>query len=173
MENVTSVFKNAFAPITRSSNTATGFGIDLFLETVITWLIRYMLNMRVPFSELIVTIGLAAPLMGIGSFKSQGEGQETDMSVKFLQGVQTVPSLFLSQYIVGTMSKGLYVPKLGIWSVLITMMSRIMSRVVISYIQEKKWLGETIQDSWLAYTTFQKIQMKGGLFGEKVPAVRS
>ena len=164
MQNITNVTKNVFAPLTRSSKTASGFAIDLFLETLITWGIRYMLNMRVPISELVVTLGLAAPLMGFGSFMDAGKG--VDMSVKFMQGIQTVPSLFLSQYIVGTMTKGLYVPKLGIWSILITIISRTMSRVIIAYMQEKKWLGETIQKYWLAYTTFQKKQIAQGLFAK-------
>ena len=174
----TNVFKNLVAPITRNSNTAMGFGIDVVLETLISWAIRYLIGLQHGFFEILITVTLAAPLIGIGSFmedpqlqmiKDNKTLQTSEWSTRFLIGLQTCPSILLSQYVVGTFQKGnLYLPKFRIWDFLVTIMARTMSRVIILYANEKDWAG---MKYWREYQQLQRDQIAGGTFS-KDPTVQ-
>ena len=65
---ITNVFKNAFAPVTRSQEVATGFAIDALLESLISWGIRMLIGVKRPLWELVTEIALAGPLMSAGAF---------------------------------------------------------------------------------------------------------
>ena len=163
MDTVKSIAKNTVAPLGRNTNTAIGFSIDTFLEATISWLIRYLIGDRVPFFSLMVTVALSAPLIGLGSVMgTKFTGADTDMSVKFLKGLQTVPSLFVAQYVLGTVNRGFYAPSISIWHVLITTIARTMSRVIISYANDKGFLPGKAQ--WEEYIGLQSDQLNGGTF---------
>jgi len=162
MDSIKSVSKNAIAPLYRDTNTAVGFGIDTFLEALISWVIRYLIGDRIPFMTLFATVALSSPMIGLGSMIDKGKGADTDMSVKFLDGIRTVPSLFVAQYILGTVNRGFYTPSISIWHVLITTVARTLSRVIISFANDKGFLPG--KDQWEAYMGLQSDQLKGGTF---------
>ena len=167
--SVTNVFKNLAAPVSRNSDVAMGFGIDVLLESAISWGIRYLLGARHGFFEILVTVALAAPLIGTGSFMTvEFEGKslaESTYKARFMMGLQTVPSIFLSQYVVGTFQTGtFYVPKLDVMHLVITTVARTVSRVIILFANEKDVWG---MDKWRAYADLQKEQLAGGTFASK------
>ena len=177
--SVTNVFKNLVAPISRNSNTAMGFGLDVILETSISWVIRYLIGLQHGFFEILITVTLAAPLIGVGSFmtdpqikmKQDSKTLKTsEWSTRFLIGLQTCPSILLSQYVVGCFQKGnLYMPQFRIWDFLVTIMARTLSRVIILYANEKDWAG---MKYWREYAKLQTDQIEGGTFSKDPPAVR-
>ena len=162
---ITNVFKNAFAPVTRSQAVATGFAIDVLLESLISWGIRMMIGVKRPLWELVTEIALAGPLMSAGAFyqvkTTDKDGSSTleNNSVRFMLGLQTVPALFMAQYILGTIQKGFYTPKFQIWPILITIVARSMSRVVIMYLVKQKFTG---YKNWTEYFVFQQKQLVEG-----------
>jgi hypothetical protein len=155
---VTNVFKNLVAPISRNSDVAMGFTLDVALETLISWTIRYF-----------ISVILAAPLIGVGSImtvKAEGAIANMEWSTRFLLGLQSCPSIFASQYIVGTFNAGkFYLPQIRIWDALTTIVARTMSRVIILYAAEKEMWG---MDKWKKYMTLQQEQLKAGVFAKKV-----
>ena len=167
--SVTNVFKNLAAPVSRSSDVAMGFGIDVVLESAISWGIRYLAGARVGFFEIVVTVVLAAPLIGVGSFMTvdneKGNLKESTYKYRFMSGLQTVPSIFLSQYIVGTYQTGkFYIPKLDLMHIVITTVARTLSRVIILFANEKEWWG---MDKWRQYQGLQEEQIAGGTFAKE------
>jgi len=162
MDSVKNVFKNTLAPITRSQNSAVGFALDTLLETVITWVIRYALSMKVSFFRLLSTVMLAAPLISAGGFvkmELRKEGAIHTWQVRFLLGLQSVPAYFLAQYIVGTTQNGFYVPKFKIFDILITIISRVLSRVVIMVAMSNDLPGSK---KWFEYLDYQTRALRGG-----------
>ena len=177
--SITNVFKNLVAPISRDSKTAMGFGLDVFLETLISWTIRYLIGLQHGFFEILTTVILAAPLIGIGSFmespsvemkKASKTLKTSEWSTRFLMGLQTCPSILVSQYVVGTFQHGnIYMPKFRIWDFLVTIMARTVSRVIILYANEKEWYG---MKNWALYQALQEEQLAGGTFAKSKPVVR-
>ena len=170
--SVTNVFKNLAAPVSRSSDVAIGFGIDVVLESAISWTIRYFVGARHGFLEILATVALAAPLIGVGSFMDvdlKGKSlADSEYKERFLMGLQSVPSLFLSQYIVGTYQTGrFYVPKLDLMHLVITTVARTLSRVIILFANEKDWFG---MDKWRQYIQLQSEQIAAGTFSKKKAA---
>ena len=172
---ITNVFKNTFAPLTRSQAVATGFTIDVVLEAAISYGIRMLIGVKRPFWELITEIALAGPLMSVGAFyevklkDKQGKDIIENNSVRFMLGLQTVPALFMAQYVLGTIQKGFYTPKFGVWPILITIVARSMSRVIIMYMADKKFAG---MESWAAYFNFQSEQLARGRFRKETEEER-
>ena len=171
---ITNVFKNAFAPLTRSQEVATGFAIDVVLEALISYGIRMLIGVKRPFWELITEITIAGPLMSVGAFyevkTEDDEGSSTleNNSVRFMLGLQTVPALFMAQYVLGTIQKGIYTPKFQIYPILITIVARSMSRVIIMYMVKQKMTGYV---SWVTYFEFQQKQLAEGRFAKKATDV--
>ena len=162
MDSVKNVFKNTVTPITRSQDSAIGFTIDTLLETTITWTMRYFLGMRVGFLNLLFTVILAAPLVSAGSFikiDMSGSGALQTWYVRFLLGIQTVPSYFLAQYVMGTVQNGFYVPKFRIMDILVTVISRTLSRVIIMVAMDQNVPGAA---KWTAFFETQLKQLKEG-----------
>ena len=161
--SVTNVFKNMVAPVSRSSNNLAGFTIDVLLETTISWGIRWLLGAQHGFFKIMVTVALAAPLVGAGSFipvnatEAAKNLADTKYSYRFMLGLQSVPSIFLSQYIVGTAANGgFYNPGFDIWHILITIVARTLSRVIILFFNEQ---GVPGMGKWAEYIEFQKRQI--------------
>ena len=166
---VTNVFKNLVAPISRNSDVAMGFTLDVALETLISWTIRYFIGLQHGLFEIAISVILAAPLIGVGSImtvKAEGAIANMEWSTRFLLGLQSCPSIFASQYIVGTFNAGkFYLPQIRIWDALVTIVARTMSRVIILYAAEKEMWG---MDKWKKYMTLQQEQLKAGVFAKKV-----
>ena len=163
MDAVKNVFKNTLAPITRSQDSAVGFALDTLVETALTWLLRYFLNMKVSFFRLLSTVAIAAPLIAAGGFvkmELRTEGAIHTWPVRFLLGLQSVPAYFLAQYIVGTTQNGFYVPKFKIMDILISIVSRVLSRVVIMVIMKNDSVPGRKQ--WWAYLDYQTRALRNG-----------
>ena len=162
--SVGNVFKNMVAPVSRSSNNLAGFSIDVLLETTISWGIRWLLGAQHGFFKIMVTVALAAPLVGAGSFipvNATEAGKNlaaTKYSYRFMLGLQSVPSIFLSQYIVGTAANGgFYNPGFDIWHILITIFARTISRVIILLLNEYGMWG---MGKWEQYVELQQRQIR-------------
>ena len=161
--SVGNVLKNLVAPVSRNSNTLAGFSIDVLLETTISWALRWMLGARHGFFKILVTVALAAPLIGAGSFipvnqtEDRKRLEDTKYTYRFMLGLQSVPSIFLSQYIVGTAANGgFYNPGFDIWHILITIVARTLSRVIILFLNEQGLPG---MGKWAEYIQLQKKQI--------------
>jgi len=164
MEPVKNVLKNSVAPIYRSMETATGFTMDVALEVTITWVLRYFIGMKVTLWELFFTSLLAAPLISAGAMITLGTGSAQAWPTRFLSGLQSVPAYFLAQYIIGTSSKGFYVPKINIWNVLITIIARVSSKVIIQVLMDK--VNVPGKSSWNEFDTFTQRAVKAGRFAK-------
>ena len=173
-DSVTSVFKNTVAPLVRDNHVTMGLVLDVFLESVISWTIRYVVGEKMGFWEIFTTVLMATPLIGLGSIGTvkltdeQGNNiTKTSVSVRFLLGLQTVPSIWVSQYIYGTTRNGFYMPKFQIWPILTTVISRTLSRVIIMTLFINKFPGSTY---WEKYMDFQHRQIEQGFFAKKPEA---
>ena len=165
MESVKNVLKNSVAPISRSMDTATGFLMDVVLEVTFTWVLRYFIGMKVSLMELFFTTVLAAPLISTGSFISSGQEGAQAWSTRFLIGLQGVPSYFVAQYIIQTSQKGFYFPKLNIWSMLITTIARLGSRVAIMALVDNVNLPGKAK--WNEYHTFTRTAVQASRFASE------
>ena len=173
-DSVKNVFKNIVAPLVRDNHTTFGLFIDVTLESIISWTIRYLVGEKMGFFEIFTTVFLATPLIGFGGMaevstkdKQGKEVGDTSYAVRFLLGLQTVPSIFMAQYIQGTVSQGFYMPKFRIWPILTTIISRTLSRVIIMTLMLNDAPGHTY---WKTYMDFQDKQIKESFFAKTEPA---
>ena len=165
--SVANVFKNMVAPLSRSSNNMAGFTLDVLLETTISWGIRWLFGAYHGFFKILVTVALAGPLIGVGSImpgmgsfantEAQKPLSKTNYKYRFMLGLQSVPSIFLAQYVVGTAANGgFYNPGFDIWHILITIVARTLSRVIILFLNEQELPGMA---KWAEYQAFQQRQI--------------
>jgi hypothetical protein len=161
--SIGNVFKNMVAPVSRNSTVLAGFSIDVLLETTISWVLRWLVGARHGFFKILFTVALAAPLIGVGSFipatiKSGKNLKTSGYGFRFMLGLQSVPSIFLSQYIVGTaQNAGFYNPGFDIWHILITIFARTISRVIILLLNEYGMWG---MGKWEQYVELQQRQIR-------------
>ena len=167
MDSIKNVFKNSVAPITRSQDSAIGFALDVAIESILTWIFRYLVGMKVPFLTLLFTTLVSGPLVSAGAFIKVDLAKQDAVhqwSTRFLLGVQTIPAYFLAQYIVGTTQHGFYFPKFRIMDILVTTVSRVVSRVLIMTVMDqdvpgaKKWF--TFLNTQLKQTSEGNLRMK-------------
>jgi len=170
-DSIKAVFKNTVGPLVRDNHTSMGLVIDVLLETTISYSIRWLVGEKMGFWEIFTTVLLATPLIGLGSIGTvklvddQGKNiVKTSMSVRFLLGLQTVPSIWASEYILGSLKNGFYVPRFQIWPILTTIIARTLSRVIIMTLFINEAPGHTY---WNEYMNFQHKQIAEGYFASE------
>lgn len=172
-DSVQNVFFNAILPYDiRRQQLVVGCAQLVAIEVVVAKLIRKILGMgNRGVLELAAVHAVSLPFLGgVGGFFAPNGGLGGEKFTDSLwAGVQAVPAVFLSQYIINTGASGFHVPKISFKDVLVTAASKAVSRPLIVLAYPK--LHATLQQNFDLWNAMEQAQnaasnLKAGMRGQ-------
>ena len=136
-DTVVNLLPTALMPIDlRSTSVVFGAAEYVFFEVFTSWMIRYIFGFeKRPLAKLIAIHAISLPMMGGASaftYDNHLLGYEAPWGDIVFDGGKGVPAVFLAQYLVNTSLAGFHAPSVAFKDVLITIASKVLSRVLIS-----------------------------------------
>ena len=122
----------------RKSDVVFGAAEYIFFEVFTSWMIRYVMGFeKRPLTKLLAIHAISIPMIGgTTAFMNPNHimGYEAPWGDVLLDGGKGVPAVFLAQYLVNTSLVGFHAPSIAFKEVLITIASKVLSRVLVSVI---------------------------------------
>ena len=136
-EAFTQMLENAAVPIDlRKSEVVFGAVEYVAIEVFVSWMIRYMFKFeKKGLMELAAIHAISLPLIGGAvAFVEDTHllGYEAPWGDVVYDGAKGIPAVFVSQYMVNTALAGFHVPGINFKDILITVASKVLSRVMIA-----------------------------------------
>ena len=120
----------------RNSEVVFGAAEYVFFEVFTSWMIRYLFKFeKRTIFELAAVHSISLPMIGGASAfmdDTHALGYEAPWGSVIQDGAKGVPAVFAAQYLVQTAMGGFHTPKVGFKEVLITVASKVLTRVLLS-----------------------------------------